>query len=434
ALGMQNQTPKSLFQITNLCAGFLGIQIGFALQAGNVTRILQNYGADLTEVSLFWLIAPLSGAVVQPLIGYWSDRRMNNGTSRVPFLLIGGILSVLALLALPNANVLLNVWSPLLIGAILLVLIYISFNASMHPLRPAISAYLPPYQPPRGFAIQTFLISIGAILGSTLPYILHRFFSVETISSAEGIPPNVKWSFYIGASILLITILITSRTILTQKTEVKAIASSQKTFYLPSIPINMWKLGVIQFFSWAGFFLIWIFMTPAVAQHIFSEYNYDPKSYSYSESANITGVSFGCYHLSASIFSLVLPVLYRRYYIISTHLIALLIGGFVLILVFLCTEIHQLYLPMLLLGIAWASILASPFALLSRLIPLSKVGLYFGVFNLFITLPQIAIGLFSGVIIEKLFGGEAIYAIMIAAICLIIAAMSSLIYRKSLSL
>lgn len=431
---MQNQTPKSLFQITSLCAGFLGIQIGFALQAGNVTRILQNYGADLTEVSLFWLIAPLSGAVVQPLIGYWSDSRMNKGTSRVPFLLIGGILSVLALLALPNANVLLQIWSPLLIGALLLVIIDISFNVSMHPLRAAISDYLPIYQQPRGFAIQTFLISIGAILGSILPYILHQFFSVETISSDEGIPANVKWSFYIGATILLITILITSRTILKQKTEAKVIASSQKTFYLPSIPNDMWKLGVIQFFSWAGFFLIWIFMTPAVAQHIFSEYNYDSKSYSYSESANITGVLFGCYHLSASIFSLFLPVLYRKYNIITTHFIALLIGGFGLILVFLCTEIHQLYLPMLLLGIAWASILASPFALLSRLIPQSKVGLYFGVFNLFITLPQIAIGLFSGVIIEKLFGGEAIYAIIIASICLVIAAISSLIYRKSLSL
>jgi len=281
---MQNQTPKSLFQITSLCAGFLGIQIGFALQAGNVTRILQNYGADLTEVSLFWLIAPLSGAVVQPLIGYWSDSRMNKGTSRVPFLLIGGILSVLALLALPNANVLLQIWSPLLIGALLLVIIDISFNVSMHPLRAAISDYLPIYQQPRGFAIQTFLISIGAILGSILPYILHQFFSVETISSDEGIPANVKWSFYIGATILLITILITSRTILKQKTEAKVIASSQKTFYLPSIPNNMWKLGVIQFFSWAGFFLIWIFMTPAVAQHIFSEYNYDSKSYSYRNS------------------------------------------------------------------------------------------------------------------------------------------------------
>lgn len=433
---MREQPAKSLLQISFLCAGFLGIQIGFALQAGNVTRILQNYGANLTEVSLFWLIAPLSGAIIQPLIGLWSDWQIHKGSSRIPFLLCGGILSVLALLALPNANLLMTVWSPLLIGALLLVIIDISFNVSMHPLRAAIPDYLPLHQQPKGFAIQTFLISIGAIIGSTSPYILNRYFGLASISLDNNIPDNVKWSFYLGAFLLLITILITSQIILKSKTaHTPSIKSHhEKSLSIPQLPAKMWRLGVIQFFSWASFFLVWIYMTPAVAQHIFQEYSHDPQAESYSKAANITGVLFGCYHFSASIFSLILPRLYKKYSIINTHLVALFIGGIGLFLIIQCSAIQQLYAPMFLLGISWASILASPFALLSRIIPTHKIGLYFGVFNLFITLPQILIGLCSGFIIKEIFSGQAIYALVIAAVSLGLAALMSVFFRKSLSL
>lgn len=430
---MQEQKPKPLLSITFLCAGFLGIQIGFALQAGNVTRILQNYGADLTQVSLFWLIAPLSGAVIQPLIGFWSDRHKNRGNSRVPFLLLGGIMSMLALLALPNANILMALWTPLIMGAFMLIIVDVSFNISMHPLRAAIPDYLPMYQQPKGFAIQTFLISIGAILGSILPYVLHHFFALKTTSEDNNIPDNVKWSFYLGAFILIATILITAISI-RKNQAISTIKAQAKTFYLPKIPKKMWNLGVIQFFSWAGFFLVWIYMTPAVAQHIFQEYSYDPQSESYSKAANITGVLFGCYHLSASIFSLILPRLYKKYKIIDTHLVSLCVGGLGLLWIITCTNINQLYVPMLLLGIAWGSILASPFALLSRIIPHGKIGIYFGVFNLSITLPQIIIGLCSGFMIKELFDGMAIYALVIAALFLILATLASILFRKSLSL
>jgi len=433
---MQEKTTKSTLQITSLCIGFLGIQIGFALQAGNVTRILQNYGADLTQVSLFWLIAPLSGAIIQPLIGYWSDRNMNSGSTRVPYVLTGGILCALSLFALPNSDVLLALWSPLLIGALLIIIIDLSFNVSMHPLRAAITDYLPTFQQPKGFAIQTFLISIGAIIGSTLPYILHEFLSFSTTSESQQIADNVKWSFYIGASLLLITVLITAKAITSNS--IKPISTSQlkssKTFYLPQIPKKMWQLGLIQFFSWAGFFLVWIYMTPAIAQHIYAEFDYSSQSKLYAEAANYTGILFGCYHLAASLFSLLLPYLYKKTNVITTHMIALFIGGVGLLVVFNSKAVDQLYIPMVCIGIAWASILASPFALLSRLIPQQKIGLYFGIFNLFITVPQILVGLSSGILIQDYFQGRAIFAIIIAGISLLIAGSTAFIFSKSLKL
>jgi len=433
---MQENTTKSTLQITSLCIGFLGIQIGFALQAGNVTRILQNYGADLTQVSLFWLIAPLSGAIIQPLIGYWSDRNINSGSTRTPYLLTGGILCALSLFALPNSDILLALWSPLLIGALLIIIIDLSFNVSIHPLRAAITDYLPTFQQPKGFAIQTFLISIGAIIGSTLPYILHEFLSFSSTSESQQIADNVKWSFYIGASLLLITVLITAKAITSNS--IKPISTAllipSKTLYLPKIPKKMWQLGLIQFFSWAGFFLVWIYMTPAISQHIYAEFDYSSQSKLYAEAANYTGILFGCYHLAASLFSLVLPYLYKKTNVITTHIIALFIGGIGLLVVFNSNTVDQLYIPMVCIGIAWASILASPFALLSRLIPQQKIGLYFGIFNLFITVPQILVGLGSGILLQDYFEGRAIFAIVIAGISLLLAGFTALIFRKSLKL
>ncbi|MGN0003310.1 MAG: MFS transporter [Sphingobacterium composti] len=433
---MKQQPAKTTSQITSLCIGFLGIQIGFALQAGNVTRILQNFGADLTQVSLFWLIAPLSGAIIQPLIGYLSDKNISTGKTRIPYLLTGGILCTISLFALPNSNLLIALWSPLLIGALLIIIIDLSFNVSMHPLRTAITDYLPISQQPKGFAIQTFLISLGAILGSTLPHILHEFLSLSSTSTGNQIPDNVKWSFYIGASLLLIAVLITARAIKKYNTKILSVpqASLTTTFYIPKIPKKMWQLGLIQFFSWAAFFLIWIFMTPAIAQHIYGEYDYTSESVLYAKAANYTGILFGCYHLSASIFSLVLPYLYKKTTIITVHLISLFCGALGLLGIFYSTSIQDLYLPMIGVGIAWGSILASPFALLSRIIPQQKIGLYFGIFNLFITVPQVVIGLIGGWLIQDHFGGKAIFAILMGGTALILAGLSALLFRKSLKL
>ena len=420
---------QNTLQITLLCLGFLGIQIGFALQAGNLTRIFQNLGADLTEVSFIWIIAPLAGAIVQPFIGYWSDRKIYNGKSRLPYLLVGGICCTICLLLLPNTELLASLATPLVLSIWIMLLIDVSFNISMHPLRAVITDYLPFDQQPKGFALQTCLISIGAILGSTLPYFTHHLFGLNDVSSTNQLPNNVKWSFYIGAIILLLCISITALKI--SKSNIfpsKEIGKAENK----KITINrkMWFLGAIQFFSWAAFFLIWIYMTPAISQYHYNEFNYSTQSKDYAKAANFTGILFGIYHFSACIFALILPFLYKRISIIITHSIALAIGGLSLIGIYGTSTVSELYLPMVGLGFAWASILASPFSLLSKIIPQRSIGLYFGIFNLFITIPQIVIGISSGYMINGFFDGEVIYAIVMAGVCLLLSATLSVTTRK----
>ncbi len=437
-LPMKEINRKTNLQVISLCIGFLGIQIGFALQAGNATRIFQNYGADLNQISLFWLIAPLTGMIVQPIIGHISDRWIKHGGTRVPFLLAGGIVSTIALFAIPNADLFISFIPPLLFGGIFFLLTDTAFNISIHPLRAAIADYLPQHQQSQGFTTQTFLISIGAIIGSGLPYCLHVLFDTESTAATHQIASNVKWSFYIGGLTLLLCIIITSISIIRVKplslhtAENSPIASKTRLSFR-MIPHVMWKIGIIQFFSWSAFFLIWVYMTPAIAQHFYDEYNHLPTSSNYAKAADYTGILFAIYHISASICSLLLPFVFRRLSLISSHSIALCCGGIGLLLIYLSNDTSYLLIAMALIGIAWASILATPFILLSNYIAKEKIGLYLGLFNLFITLPQILNGLFSGYIIDKIFDSSAIYAIVLASISLFIAAIISIVFKKSLT-
>lgn len=429
---------RSNLQIITLCIGFFGIQIGFALQAGNLTRILQNYGANLQQASLLWLIAPLVGMIIQPLIGHISDKWINKGKTRTPFLLMGGLLSAITLIALPNADLFIIFFPPLLFGAFFIFLTDSAFNISMHPLRATISDYLPREQQGKGFTIQTFLISIGAIIGSGLPYILHNVFDFSSTTTLHQIPSNVKWSFYIGGITILVCMLINVKAILHIKPTISTTNTIPSDLTAPPlslriIPATMWKIGLIQFFSWSAFFLLWVYMTPAIAQHYYDEYNHLPSSNKYAEAADYTGILFSVYHVSASIFALLLPFLYRKINLINSHIIALSLGALGLVCIYVSKDTAVLIPSMLLVGIAWASILATPFILLSRYTSKKKIGLYFGIFNLFITIPQILNGLVSGFIIEKIFDNKAIIAILLAAIALLLAALSGIYYRKELT-
>lgn len=435
---MKEINRKTNLQVISLCIGFLGIQIGFALQAGNATRIFQNYGADLNQISLFWLIAPLTGMIVQPIIGYISDRWMKKGGTRVPFLLVGGIISAISLFAIPNADLFISVISPLLFGSLFFLLTDAAFNISVHPLRAAITDYLPQQQQSQGFTTQTFLISIGAIIGSGLPYFTHVLLDVDTTAATHQIANNVKWSFYIGGLTLLICIIINIKGILKiklanfhQADDIPIFHSKKIT--LANIPPVMWKIGIIQFFSWSAFFLIWVYMTPAIAQHFYNEYNHLPSSLTYAKAADYTGILFAIYHISASICSLLLPLVYKRLSLISSHSVALSCGGIGLLLIYLSKDMDYLIIAMILIGIAWASILATPFIVLSNYIVKEKIGLYLGLFNLFITFPQLLNGLFSGYIIEVVFDNKAIYAIVLASLSLFTAAILGFLFKKSLT-
>lgn len=441
---MLNQLTKPRLrtsQIINMSLGFLGIQIGFALQNGNASRILQTFGADIEHLSVFWLAAPLTGMIVQPLIGHYSDRTWNRLGRRRPYFLTGAVLTAVALLLMPNAAILTTVLPPLAIGAGMLMIMDASINVTMEPFRALAADNLPKEQRSKGFSIQTFLIGAGAVVGSWLPYVLAEFLGVSKLAEEGHVPPNVILSFYIGAVVLVMSILWT--VITTEEYSPAELDAFDKRSGgplelvdkkgLPSIlndlkrmPKTMKQLGLVQFFSWFALFSMWVFTTPAIAEHVYRVEIGDSSSTNFANAGNWVGVLFGIYNAVSAIYALVLPGMAKRFGQRTTHAISLSLGGLALLSIFFIRDPYLLILPMLGVGIAWASILAMPYAILSADLPANKMGVYMGIFNFFITFPQILNGLCGGYIVKYIFNGKAIYALMLAGVFMLFAALSVL--------
>lgn len=427
----------SITQIFNMSVGFFGIQFGFALQNSNASRILQTFGAHVEHLSLFWLAAPITGMLVQPIIGYYSDRTWNRFGRRKPYFLIGAFLTSLALILMPNARSLTSLISPIMVGAGMLMLMDASINVAMEPFRALVGDKLPNKQRSIGFSIQTFLIGVGAVSGSFLPYILSEWVGIPKIAPEGFIPDNVVYSFYAGALVLLGTILYTVFT-------TKEYSPSEMDLYndtsdeenqtgLKSIltdfvnmPIEMRKLGLAQFFSWFALFSMWVYTSPAIAQHIYKVAPNDTSSVNFSNAGNWVGILFGIYNAVSALYALVLPSLARATSRKTAHAISLTLGGIGLISIFFISNPNWLILPMVGIGMAWGSILAMPYAILAGALPYKKMGVYMGIFNFFITMPQIINGFFGGVVVKELYEGKAIYALVTAGIFMLMGAISVL--------
>jgi len=427
-------------QIFNMSFGFLGIQFGFALQTGNASRILQTFGADVEHLSLFWLVAPITGMIIQPIIGYYSDRTWTRLGRRRPFFLSGALVAAIALALMPNASLFTAILPPLLIGAGMLMMMDAAFNVSMEPFRALVADKLPKEQHGTGFSIQTFLIGAGAIIGSFLPYLLTTYFGFDKTAAEGHVPANVVWSFYIGAGVLIASLLWTVITTSEYSpAEMKSFDDTEDTsqhaespgFWsifkdFRNMPQVMKQLGIIQFFSWFALFSMWVYMTPALAQHIYHLPSADTVSAEYADAGNLTGVLFGVYNLVATLFALVLPYFYRKIGRKGTHSSVLLICGFSFISLYFIQNEQFLFLPMIAIGMAWASILATPYALLSGSLPSHKMGLYMGLFNFFITLPQLVNGFLGTWIVKHLFHNQAIYCLILSGALMITAAIATL--------
>lgn len=434
--------PKPLLntvQIMNMSLGFLGIQIGFALQNGNASRILQTFGAGVEHLSVFWLAAPLTGMIVQPIIGHYSDRTWTKMGRRRPFFLSGAILTSLALVLMPNAAVLTTVLPPLLIGAGMLTMMDASINVTMEPFRALVADNLSNSQRTKGFSIQTFLISIGAVVGSWLPYMLAEFIGVSKIAEEGHVPDNVIFSFYIGAAVLALTIIWTvvstreyppeELSSFSEKEEILGKGSKSSASILSdfkNMPAVMKQLGVVQFFSWFALFSMWVFTTPAVAEHVYKIKPGDSTSLSFADAANWVGVLFGIYNAISAIYALTLPFIVKRYGQQKMHAISLTSGGLSLLSIFFISNPYILILPMVGIGMAWGSILSIPYAILSENLPVRKMGVYMGIFNLFITFPQIVSGLLGGYMVKYVFDGQTIYALVLAGVFMLLAAVAIL--------
>ncbi len=428
------ERPKLTFwQIFNMSFGFLGIQFGFALQNSNASHMLQIFGADVEHLSLFWLAAPITGIIVQPIIGYYSDKTWGRLGRRKPYFLSGGILSAIALIFMPNASLLLFL-PPVLMGAGVLMIMDASFNVAMEPFRALVADNLSDSQRGLGFSVQTALIGVGAVGGSLLPYLFSNYFS-ETAPKGQ-IPQNITYSFYVGAFILITSLLWTIF-----KTKEYPPSEYEKFYHAEpeekskgmrvifsdfrKMPKTMKQLGLVQFFSWFALFSMWVFMSPAVAQHIYHVAPSDTSSKTFAQAGKWVGVLFATYNGVSAIYALFfLPVIARLTSRKITHAISLMAGCIGLLSIFFVTNPNMLILSMVGIGLAWGSILAMPYAILSGSIPAKKMGVYIGIFNFFITFPQIINGFFGGWIVKNMFGGQAIYAIVLAGVFMFCAAVS----------
>jgi len=430
---MAKKPRLSFWQIWNMSFGFLGIQFGFALQNANASRILQTFGAEVEHLSWFWLVAPITGMIVQPIIGYFSDRTWNRFGRRRPYFLLGAFLTSAALILMPNAPALAGYIAPMFIGGGLLMIMDASINISMEPFRALVADKLPPEQHTLGFSMQTLLIGIGAVVGSWLPYILGNFMGFSTEAKEAGlVPQNVTWSFYFGAAVLITSIIWTVSTTKEyppefydeeeDKSEVK-----QKF----KIPPTMWQLLLVQFFSWFALFSMWVYTTPAIAQHYFG--TTDPNSAGYQDAGNWVGILFGIYNGVSAMIALLLPKVAKVIGRKPTHALALTLGGLSFLSFAIISDHQLLWIPMIGVGIAWGSILAMPYAMLATSIPAKQMGMFMGLFNMSITIPQIINGIFSGLILKYFFDGDPIKALYMAGVLMILGAVSTFFVKDKVN-
>lgn len=435
---MKNKPLLSFGNILSMSLGFMGIQMGFAIQNANASRILQTYGADVEHLSWFWIVAPLTGMIVQPIVGHYSDNTWCKLGRRRPFFLVGAIITAIALILMPNAGLFAKFMPAVFVGAGFLMIMDASINVTMEPFRALVADMLPAKQATVGFAVQTFLIGIGAVVGSWLPYVLLNWFGIGADLSESGVPLNLVYSFYIAAAILLITIIWTVTNTKEYSPEELAefngesVVNERPKFSemfrdVANMPRIMKQLGLVQFFSWIALFGMWVYTTPAVAQQIFNET--DPNTELFQTAGDWVGILFGVYNFVAMIFALFLIPISNKLGRKTTHAIALTIGAISLISIGFITNKNLLILPMVGVGIAWASILAMPYAMLAPNLPQNKMGVYMGIFNFFITIPQIVNALFSGLILKYCFASNSVWMLVLSG-CFLILGACSVMYIK----
>jgi maltose/moltooligosaccharide transporter len=426
--------------IWNMSMGFLGIQMGFALQNANASRILQTFGADVEHLSWFWLVAPITGMIVQPIVGHYSDNTWTRLGRRRPYFLAGAVLASLGLILMPNAGLFAAFIPALWVGAGMLMIMDASFNIAMEPFRALVADKLPSSQRTLGFSVQTVLIGIGAVVGSWLPYILAEGFGWGKTAGEGEIPLNLIISFVVGAAILLGSILWTVVTTTeyspeeleefdSEELENEVVEEEKPSLIhifkdFASMPETMKQLGLVQFFSWFALFSMWVFTTPAIAEHVFGVAKGDTSSPLFQEAGNWVGVIFGVYNAVSAVFAFFLPKIAASMGRKKTHAISLILGGLGLISIYFIQDKYWLLLSMVGIGIAWASILAMPYAILAGSIPAKKMGVYMGIFNFFITFPQIVNGIIGGPIVKHLYCGQAIWALVTAGVFMLLGAWS----------
>ena len=415
----------NFWQIWNMSFGFLGIQFGWTLQMNNMSAIYEYLGARPEQLPLLWLAAPLTGLLVQPLIGLWSDNTWGPLGRRRPFFLTGALLSSIALVLMPTASA---IW----MAAGLLWILDASINISMEPFRAFVADMLPQEQRSRGFATQSFFIGVGSVGASFLPLLLSHWLPASGHES-RAIPQIVRISFWIGAVAFMGAVLLT---VLTTKEyppspqeaerlrHAKAINFGDFARAVGEMPVTMRQLAFVQLLTWLGLFCMFLYFAVAVAHNVFgAKTTADP---AYTEGVIWAGYCSGLYNIVCFMVSPVLPWIANRLGKRGTHCVCLLAGAAGLLSCWFIHDKWLLFLPMIGVGIAWASILSMPYSILSAAIPSSRMGIYMGIFNFFIVTPEILSALFFGYIMSSLFGNDRMMAVVLGGFCFVAAALLTL--------
>lgn len=495
---MQTRPTLGFAQLWNISFGFFGIQIGFALQNANASRIFQSLGTPIDQLGLMWIAAPLTGLLVQPLIGHYSDRTWGRLGRRRPYFLIGAILCTCALFFMPNSP-------SIFAAAITLWILDASLNVSMEPFRAFVGDMLAPKQRPAGYAFQTWFIGAGAVVASIAPYVLENVFGVSNTAPAGQVPDAVRYGFYFGGVMLLIAVLWTVLTVReyspaelaafgedTAETEDAAsmvvptrgplwiaggvvvagliawaeasgaLESGREAYFvaagialygvaqmvsaalvktghgdnvlshiigdLATMPDTMRRLALVQFFTWGALIIMWVYTTPVIAQQVWG--TVDPASDGYNQAGSWVGVLFAIYSGVAALAAFALPVLARSIGAARTHMLCLLIGAAAYLGIFVTHGQTAMIVPMIGIGIVWASVLTMPYVLLANALPQRKLGVYMGIFNFFIVLPQLIVATVMGGVIKTWFPGNPAYTMLVAAAVMAMAAVAMLRVRE----
>ena len=421
-------SPKpilSFWSVFNMSFGFFGIQFGWDLQRANMGPIYEYLKASPDQIPILFLAAPLTGLIVQPIIGYLSDRTWHPWWGRRrPYFFIGAVLSTICLFLMPNSG---SLW----MAAGLLWLLDTSGNIAMEPFRAFVADKLPDSQRTKGFAMQSFLIGVGGSIASLLPWMMAHVFHISHDSENGSIPPSVKYSFYTGGAIFLTAVMytiLTSREYPPADTGNKARESNggigsgirEINHAIFNMPARMKQLAIVQFFTWPGLFLMWFYYNTAVARNVFhAEGTSDPL---YIRGVEFGGLTLSYYSIVSFLFALILPSIAKKLGRKLTHSICLTCGAIGLISVGFVTRPFELYFCMTGVGIAWSSILSMPYAMLAGSLPEDKIGVYMGIFNFFIVLPEIIASLFFGWIMEHLLDNNRMLAVQLGGGMMILAA------------
>jgi maltose/moltooligosaccharide transporter len=431
----------SFWQIWNMSFGFLGIQFGWGLQMANMSSIYQFLGAEESQLAYLWIAAPLTGLIVQPIIGHMSDRTWNRFGRRRPYFLVGAVLASLGLIAMPNSSAL---W--MAVG--LLWILDSAINITMEPFRAFVADKLPAEQRQQGFSIQALFIGLGAVISSAMPWVMTNWLGVDGTAAAGTIPWPVRLSFYIGAAAFFTAVVYTVVT--TPEYPPEDMAAFQRMrqetrgvggFFrelshgLRTMPETMRQLAWVQFFTWTALFCMWIYFTPSIARAV---YGGDPANQAEwlritAEAGAWTGICFSVYNGVCFLFSFGLVALSRRFSARALHTACLAAGALGLASVAVAPTKEALLVSMVGVGIAWASILSMPYSMLSNALPAERMGFYMGVFNFFIVLPQIIVSLVMGAIVAKVFGDNSLGALMVGAGCMLLASLLVLRVRPAVA-